>query len=77
MSRAKAEFYGELEERLMAADLETDTGRVAGRSVARVSKTHDGSVAEWFKALVLKTSEPKGSVGSNPTASATYLKYHY
>ena len=29
-----------------------------------------GSVAEWTKATVLKTDEPKGSVGSNPTASA-------
>ncbi len=28
-------------------------------------------MAEWLKALVLKTSEPKGSVGSNPTSSAT------
>ena len=25
-----------------------------------------GSLAEWLKALVLKTSEPKGSQGSNP-----------
>ena len=29
-----------------------------------------GGVAEWSKALVLKTSEPKGSVGSNPTPTA-------
>ena len=29
-----------------------------------------GSVSEWFKELVLKTSEPKGSVSSNLTASA-------
>ena len=27
-------------------------------------------MAEWFKAPVLKTGEPKGSVGSNPTPSA-------
>ena len=26
-----------------------------------------GEVAEWFKALVLKTSVLKGTVGSNPT----------
>ena len=30
-----------------------------------------GGVAEWSKALVLKTSEPRGSVGSNPTPTAT------
>ena len=29
-----------------------------------------GSVAEWFKALVLKTSEGNTSVSSNLTASA-------
>ena len=29
-----------------------------------------GGVAEWSKALVLKTSEPRGSVGSNPTPTA-------
>ena len=40
------------------------------RSIAATLKTYSGSVAEWFKALVLKTSEPKGSVGSNPTSSA-------
>jgi len=27
-------------------------------------------VAEWLKALVLKTSVPQGTVGSNPTLSA-------
>ena len=29
-----------------------------------------GGVVERFKALVLKTSVPKGTVGSNPTPSA-------
>ena len=33
-----------------------------------------GSVAEWFKALVLKTSEVQASVSSNLTASANPLK---
>ena len=28
-------------------------------------------MAEWFKAPVLKTEEPKGSVGSNPTSTAS------
>ena len=28
-------------------------------------------MAEWFKAAVLKTAEPQGSVGSNPTPSAS------
>lgn len=31
---------------------------------------HDGWVAEWFKAPVLKTGEVQASVGSNPTPSA-------
>lgn len=30
-------------------------------------------MVEWFKALVLKTSEVQASVGSNPTLSATIL----
>ncbi len=29
-----------------------------------------GGMAEWTNAAVLKTVEPKGSVGSNPTPSA-------
>ncbi len=32
--------------------------------------TKFGEVVEWFKALVLKTSEVQASVGSNPTLSA-------
>jgi hypothetical protein len=31
---------------------------------------HTGGVVEWSIAPVLKTGEPKGSVGSNPTPSA-------
>ena len=27
-------------------------------------------MGEWFKPAVLKTADPSGSVGSNPTASA-------
>ncbi|CDI00880.1 hypothetical protein BN873_10136 [Candidatus Competibacter denitrificans Run_A_D11] len=30
-----------------------------------------GEVAEWSIATVLKTVDPRGSVGSNPTLSAT------
>lgn len=30
-------------------------------------------VAEWTKATVLKTVDPQGSVGSNPTRSARLL----
>ena len=38
--------------------------------------TDPGGVAEWSKALVLKTSEPRGSVGSNPTPTATlHVRY--
>ncbi len=40
-----------------------------GRSGDALAITQ-GEVAEWPKALVLKTSEPKGSVGSNPTLTA-------
>ncbi len=32
-----------------------------------------GEMSERFKELVLKTSDPKRAVGSNPTLSATYL----
>jgi hypothetical protein len=32
----------------------------------------NGEVAEWFKAAVLKTVDPKGSGGSNPSLSAIY-----
>ena len=31
-------------------------------------------MVEWFKALVLKTSEVQASVGSNPTLSATIYR---
>ena len=30
-----------------------------------------GEVAEWLKAAVLKTVDPQGSGGSNPSLSAT------
>ena len=36
-----------------------------------------GEVVEWFKALVLKTSEVQASVGSNPTLSAISFFYIY
>lgn len=35
----------------------------------------NGSVAEWFKAPALKADVPNGTVGSNPTASATISPY--
>jgi hypothetical protein len=34
-----------------------------------------GGVVEWSIAPVLKTGEPKGSVGSNPTPSAIISGY--
>ncbi len=37
------------------------------------SAAWNGSVAEWFKALVLKTSDGQLSVSSNLTASARPL----
>ena len=33
-------------------------------------------MVEWFKALVLKTSEVQASVGSNPTLSARGFESH-
>lgn len=39
-----------------------------------VSVSLYGSVAEWLKALVLKAGVPKGTVGSNPTASSLPLE---
>ena len=35
-----------------------------------------GSLAEWSMALVLKTSEPKGSESSNLSASAKNTSYY-
>jgi hypothetical protein len=39
-------------------------------SISLVGQT-DGGMSEWFKEAVLKTVVPKGTVGSNPTPSAT------
>ena len=39
-----------------------------------------GGMAEWFKAAVLKTAVPRGTVGSNPTPSArefNRIKWHH
>ena len=37
----------------------------------RSPKINAGRVSEWFKEPVLKTGEPKGSVGSNPTPTVS------
>jgi hypothetical protein len=42
----------------------------AVRIQARSRQPVDGEVAEWSNAAVLKTVEPKGSGGSNPSLSA-------
>ncbi len=34
-----------------------------------------GGMAEWLKAAVLKTVDPRGSVGSNPTPSANTFSF--
>ena len=34
-----------------------------------------GGMAEWLKAAVLKTVVPQGTVGSNPTSSASLVFY--
>ena len=39
-----------------------------------LSKANFGGLAEWSIAAVLKTVDPKGSVGSNPTASAIEIQ---
>lgn len=41
-----------------------------------VSYQRYGGMAEWLKAAVLKTVEPQGSVGSNPTSSASEAPTH-
>ena len=49
-------------------------GRAATSVRARPGRAADavlGWVAERFKAAVLKTANPQGFVGSNPTPSAT------
>ena len=38
-----------------------------------VQSSNYGEVAEWFKAAVLKTVDPQGSGGSNPSLSAIFL----
>ena len=50
---------------------EEETPGEAGKTVTNVY----GGVAEWTKAAVLKTVVPSGTVGSNPTSSASL--YHY
>ena len=39
-------------------------------SAPRNKPSFAGGVAEWSKAAVLKTADPRGSEGSNPSASA-------
>ena len=52
------------------------TGSVSNGSYDRIGNNENvtiyisGEVAEWPKAAVLKTVEPKGSQGSNPCLSA-------
>jgi hypothetical protein len=41
-----------------------------GLNFTRCGAPDYGEVAEWSKAAVLKTVDPQGSVGSNPTFSA-------
>ena len=42
-----------------------------------VAHAFRGGVSEWLKEAVLKTVVPKGTVGSNPTASARIAKTPY
>ena len=50
---------------------------IRGRSVAyrtRAITQNSGELAEWSNAAVLKTVDPKGSGGSNPSLSAINKK---
>ena len=47
---------------------------VRSRSLQRRGKPLSGGVAEWTKALVLKTSEVNASQGSNPCPSAKFVE---
>lgn len=48
--------------------------RGSGPKVAQKrGMTDSGEVAEWPIAAVLKTVEPRGSVGSNPTLTAMFM----
>jgi hypothetical protein len=42
------------------------------RSAISIAQPTPGGVVEWSIAPVLKTGEPQGSVGSNPTPSASF-----
>ena len=42
----------------------------------RIKLLMHGWVAEWLKAAVLKTANPQGFVGSNPTPSAKHKEHH-
>ena len=46
----------------------------AGESNRSLDTSSLGEVAEWSKAAVLKTVEPRGSQGSNPCLSAIIKK---
>ena len=37
----------------------------------KIENVQIGGMSEWFKEAVLKTVVPRGTVGSNPTPSAT------
>ena len=43
-------------------------------SPLRQLRCRQGEVVEWLMAPVLKTGDPQGSVGSNPTLSVSELK---
>ncbi len=47
-----------------------EAGRLARPALSALPFSPCGGVAEWSKAAVLKTVDPSGSVGSNPTPSA-------
>lgn len=55
----------------MREKLGKDAGTASVLNDRPVQKS--GGMAEWLKAAVLKTVVPQGTVGSNPTSSATFL----
>ena len=59
-----------LTEAQVAEVLEKNVGKVALRSCFKV-KFKAGGVSEWSMVPLLKSGVPQGTVGSNPTSSAT------
>ena len=59
---------------LSIGQIKRQNNLLAGRrDTPRFPAFDQGEMAEWSNAVVLKTIEPKGSGGSNPSLSATFI----